>query len=287
MIPQEIKVWGKFQEDSVKIGQKIHYSLWVKHEGKNELFFPNTSNQWGSFEITQKDYFKTKTLKSGEYVDSAVYQMRVFSTDNPKVLQLPIYVASDIDCTAVYPKSDTLYIKKLVPNAETINLDSLYQSIPIEPLTPKKDIKTFLFDLLLLIIFIAVINWVLGKRIRMGFELYLLWRKNRDFNRSFNRLFRNINASETGLKNLEKILILWKTYLENITGLGFSTSTSKEIIDLLPDKRLEKTLNDVDFAIYGGNYSENTMKSLENLLEIADSMYKKGQQKIHLTYRKK
>ena len=287
MIPQEIYVWGKFKEDSVKIGQKIHYSLWVKHEGKNELFFPNASGQWGPFEIIQKDYFKTKSTETGSYIDSAVYQMRVFSTDNPKVLQLPIYVVTDIDCTAVYPKSDSLFVKKLVPNAETINLDSLYQTIPIEPLTPKKDIKTFLFDLLILIIFIAVINWVFGKRIRMGFELYLLWRKNRDFKRTFNRLIRNINASEIGLKNLEKVLILWKTYLENITGLGFSTSTSKEIIDLLPDKRLEKTLNDVDFAIYGGNYSENTMKSLKNLLEIADSMYKKGQQKIHLTYRKK
>jgi len=287
MMQQEIKVWGKFQEDSVKIGQKIHYSLWTKHKGKNELFFPNATSQSRPFEIIQKDYFKTQKLPTGEYIDSAVYQMRVFSTENPKVLQLPIYIASDIDCTAVYPNSDTINIIKLVPNAEQINLDSLYQSIPIEPLTPKKDIKTFLFDFLILLIFIGVINWIFGKRIRMSFELYLLWRKNRDFKRSFNRLMRNINASEGGLKNLEKVLNLWKTYLENITGLGFSTSTSKEIIDLLPDKRLEKTLNDLDFAIYGGNYSDNTMKSLKNLLEIADSTYKKGQQKIHLTYRKK
>ena len=250
-------------------------------------FFPNAQTNLAPFEIIQKDYFNTKTLPSGKYVDSAVYQMRLFSTENPKVLQLPIYMATEIDCTAIYPKPDTIFVKKLVPNAENINLDSLYQSIPFEPLTPKKDIKTFLFDILVLLIVFGIINWVFGKRIRMGVALYLLWRKNRDFNRNFLRLRRNVNNTDAALRNLEKALILWKTYLENITGLGFSTSTSKEIIDLLPDKRLEKTLNDLDSAIYGGNYTENTLQSLDSLLVIADGMYKKGQQKIHITYKKK
>jgi hypothetical protein len=287
MSPQELQVWGKFQEDSVKIGQTIHYSLWVQHRGKNELFFPNAQINVAPFEIIQKDYFKTKMIRPGVYVDSAVYQMRLFSLQNPKVLQIPVYTASDIDCTAIYPQADSLYVKKLVPNAASIDLDSLYQSIPFEPLTPKKDIKTFLFDFLVLLIIIGIINWIFGKRIRMGFELYLLWRKNRDFQRNFARLKRNVNESDAGLRNLEKALILWKTYLENITGLGFSTSTSKEIIDLLPDKQLEKSLNDLDFAIYGGNFSERTVQSLNNLLKIAETTYKKGQQKIHITYRKK
>lgn len=79
MSPQELQVWGKFQEDSVKIGQTIHYSLWVQHRGKNELFFPNAQINVAPFEIIQKDYFKTKMIRPGVYVDSAVYQMRLFS----------------------------------------------------------------------------------------------------------------------------------------------------------------------------------------------------------------
>ncbi len=287
MNPQGIHVWGKFKEDSVKVGQKIHYSLWVKHDGKSELFFPNAQSNLAPFEIIQKDYFKTKKIDATTFLDSAVYQMRLFSIENSHIVQLPIYSATEIDCTAIYPKPDTLFLKRLVPQAEQLNLDSLYQTIPFEPLTPKRDIKTFLFDFLLLLVLIGVVNWIFGKRIRMGFELYLLWRKHRDFRRNFGRLVRNVNNSDTGLRNLEKALILWKTYLEKITGLGFSTSTSKEIIDLLHDKQLEKTLNEMDFAIYGGNYSNSTLQSLNSLMDIADTMYKRGQQKIHMTYRKK
>ncbi len=287
MSPQQIQVWGSFKEDSVKIGQTIHYSLWVKHNGKKELFFPNAETQVLPFEITQKDYYKTKKLNSTTFIDSAVYQMRLFSTDQIHPFQLPIYQSTEIDCTAIYPKQDTIFIKRLVPNANQIKLDSLYQTIPFEPLERKKDIKTFLFDFLVLLILIGLFNWFLGKRIRMSFELYLLWRKHREFKRNFARLARNVSNSDLGIRSLEKAFILWKSYLEKITGLGFSTSTSKEIMDLLHDRKLEKTLNDMDFTIYGGNYSEYTMQSLNSLLDIADSVYKREQQKIHITYRKK
>lgn len=282
-----IKVKGSFLEDSVKIGQKIHYSLWVKHKGASEIFFPNASANVYPFEITQKDYFKTKKQDDGSYIDSAVYHLLIFNPGKTNTLSLPIYTASDIDCTAVYPPADTLFVKRLVAKPENIQLDSLYQSIPFEPLSPKKDIKTFLFDFLVILIVIGIINWFFGKRIRMAFELYLLWRKNRDFKRSFQRLFRNINATAAGLINLEKALVLWKKYLENISGLGFSTSTSKEILDLLPDKRLEKALNEMDFAIYGGNFSENTLRNVETLLQIAENMYTREQRKIRIAFRKK
>lgn len=287
MNKKQIKVLGAFKEDSAKIGQNFHYSLWVKHPGTTEIFFPNTQNNFAPFEITQKDYFKTKKLADGMYLDSAVYHMHVFSPNSINALALPIYTISDVDCTAIYPKPDTLFIKKLVPHPEQIKLDSLYQTIPFEPLTPKKDIKTFLFDFLVILIIIGIVNWLFGKKLRMAYELYRLWRKNRDFTRAFQRLFRNINQTSSGIKNLEKALVLWKKYLENISGLGFSTSTSKEILDLLPDKRLEIALNDMDFAIYGGNFSENTLHNLEILLQIAESSYKRAQQKIRITFRNK
>ncbi|MEY4384020.1 MAG: hypothetical protein RI995_1562 [Bacteroidota bacterium] len=286
MNPKQIKVFGRFQEDSVKIGQKFHYSLWVKHSGKNELFFPATNTSIPPFEITQKDYFKTKKLTNGEYVDSAVYHLQLFQPESPRILSLPIYAANDIDCTAIYPAKDIIYVKNLVKSPEKIDLNDLYQQIPFEPIQPKKDIKTFLFDILILLIIVGIINWLFGKRLRMAFELFISWRKNRDFKRAYQRLQRNINNSESGLRNLEKAIVLWKNYLENISGLPFSTSTSKEIIDLLPEKRLEKALNEMDSAIYGGNFSKNTLQSVENLLVIAASMYKRQHKKIRINFRK-
>lgn len=286
MIQNNFQVKGKFQEDSVKIGEKIHYSLWVKHSGKNELFFPGTQQNFGAFEVSQKDFFKTREIGKGQYLDSAVYELRLFQSQNPKILQIPVYLSSDIDCTAVYPKSDTIFVKTLVKSPETIQIDSLFQSIPFQPISPKRDIKTVLFDLLILLVIIGIINTVLGKRIKLWIQLYFHWRKFRDFQKSFQRLNRNVNKTPLGIQNLEKALVLWKKYLEQITGLGFATSTSKEIIDLMPENRLEKALNELDFTIYGGNFSENTSKHLEILLKIAQSKYNRVRQNMYLKFKK-
>jgi len=280
------QVKGKFQEDSVKIGEKIHYSLWVKHSGKQELFFPGTQQNFGDFEVSQKDFFKTRAIGKGHYVDSAVYQLRLFQSHNPKILQIPVYISSEIDCTAVFPKRDTIYVKTLVKSPENIQLDSLFQSIPFQPISPKKDIKTVLFDLIVLLLIVGIINAILGKRIKLWIQLYFHWRKFRDFQRSFLRLIKNVNNTPLGIHNLEKALVLWKNYLEQITGLGFATSTSKEIIDLMPENRLEKALNELDFTIYGGNFSENTSKHLEILLKIAQSKYNRGRQIMYLKFKK-
>ena len=276
-----VQIKGQFIEDSAKIGQDIHYSLRVIHPKGQEIFFPSINQRFGQLQPVKKDYFTTKT-QGNVSVDSAVYTFKSFSIDDYQVLQIPVYTWADADCTLLADKPDTIFLKRLVPNAKSIDLDSLYQTIPIPPLQPKADVKNVLWGGASLIILIGLVYWLFGNRIERGLRIYLLWRKNIEFKRSFQRLQRNISNTNKGLQNLENVFSLWKNYLENLTKLPFSTFTTTEMVDNLKDKRLVKVLKEVDSAIYGGNFSEKTVDAVKLLTEIAQSLYVTEREKISL-----
>lgn len=281
MQEQSIQLQGRFLEDSAKIGQDIHYVLRVAHKPSQEIFFPGVQQSFGIFKPIKKEYFPTKTNEKGISIDSAVYTFQQFSIRDFQTLRIPVALQTEQDCTLVAPPADTIYLKRLLPNASSIKIDSLIQSIPISPLKPKPDLKNLAMGAISILIVAGLIYWLLGKRIRQGIKLYLLWRKNLEFRRAYQRLMRNISNSAKGLENLENATALWKNYLERLTDIPFATFTTTEMVDNLPDKRLEKTLQEVDSAIYGGNFSSNTLEAIKVLLEIAETAYNQERAKIN------
>ncbi|MEY4274206.1 MAG: hypothetical protein RL638_1154 [Bacteroidota bacterium] len=281
MQEQSIQLQGRFLEDSAKIGQDIHYVLRVAHKPSQEIFFPGVQQSFGIFKPIKKEYFPTKTNEKGISIDSAVYTFQQFSIRDFQTLRIPVALQTEQDCTLVAPPADTIYLKRLLPNASSIKIDSLIQSIPISPLKPKPDLKNLAMGAVSILIVAGLIYWLLGKRIRQGIKLYLLWRKNLEFRRAYQRMMRNISNSAKGLQNLENATALWKNYLERLTDIPFATFTTTEMVDNLPDKRLEKTLQEVDSAIYGGNFSSNTLEAIKVLLEIAETAYNQERAKIN------
>jgi hypothetical protein len=281
MQQQAIQIDGHFLEDSAKIGQTIHYSLRVSHPKGQEIFFPSINQRFGQLYPIKKDFYTTKTQGLNS-IDSAVYSFKSFGIEDYQTLQIPVYTWTDVDCTQLADKPDTIFLKRLVPNAKSIDLDSLYQAIPIQPLEPKPELKNVLIGSISLLVLIGLIYWIFGNRIKRGFKAYLLWRKNVEFKRGFQRLQRNISNTNKGLQNLENAFSLWKNYLENLTELPFATFTTTEMVDNLKDKRLIKVLKEVDSAIYGGNFSEKTVDAVKLLTEIAQSLYLKERAKISL-----
>ena len=270
---------GKFQEDSAVIGQPIHYSLYVRHPKEQEVFFPKANQNFGSFETVKREFFATTTTASGS-MDSAVYTLRLFNLAPVQKLQIPIYLQQEPDCTLIYPVVDSIHLKRLLPHPEQIDLDSLYQSIPIQPLSPKTDLKNVVAAGISLLILSGLIYWIFGKAITKLFKRYLLWRRHREFRRTFQRYARQVAGTPVGLSNLEKAFSAWKKYLEKLTLLPFTTFTSKEMLDNLADEAMEKVLNEMDSAIYGGNFSKNTVESVQYLDELAANLYEVAQEKI-------
>lgn len=286
MQEKELQIEGKFLEDSVKIGQIFHYTVFVKHPKNQEIFFPSVHQNIGTFEPVKREYFVTKT-KGQNSIDSAIYTFRLFNIQKSHILNFPIYVMNDQDCTLISPKPDTIFIKHLVKHPENVNLDAIYSQIAIPHLAPKTELKNILSWGLGVLLFAGLVYWFFGNRIKQTYKLYLLWRKNLDFRRSFQRYFRNISNSTLGLRNLEKAFTLWKIYLESLTQIPFSTFTTKEMLDNLNVKRLDKYLNEMDSAIYGGNFSTKTMDSVTELMNIANNIYQSERRKIKLESKKK
>jgi hypothetical protein len=175
---------------------------------------------------------------------------------------------------------DSIYLKRLLPHPEQIDLDSLYQSIPIQPVSPKTDLKNVVAAGISLLILAGLIYWIFGKAITKLFKRYLLWRRHREFRRTFQRFARQVAGTPVGLSNLEKAFSAWKKYLEALTQLPFTTFTSKEMLDNLADETMEKVLNEMDSAIYGGNFSTNTVESVQYLDSLAANLYALEQEKI-------
>lgn len=278
---QALRIRGTFLEDSAKIGQDIHYVLRVSHAPQQEIFFPSINQGFGAFKPVKKDYFPTKTINNGVSIDSAIYTFRQFSIRDFQTLQINVAIQTEMDCTFVSPEPDTIFLKRLMPNANQTKIDSLISSIPIIPLKPKPDLRNITLGAVSLLITLGLIYWLLGNRIRQGLKLYLLWRKNVEFRRTYQRLTRNISNSSKGLQNLENAAALWKNYLERLTSIPFATFTTTEMVDNLSDKRLEKTLQEVDSAIYGGNFSNRTIEAMNVLMEISESIYLKERAKIN------
>lgn len=261
------------------IGQPIHYSLYVRHPKDQEVFFPKANQNFGAFETVKREFFATKTTAAGS-MDSAVYTLRLFNLAPVQKLQIPIYLQQEPDCTLIYPVVDSIYLKRLLPHPEQIDLDSLYQSIPIPPLSPKTDLKNVVALGVSLLILAGLIYWIFGKAITKLFKRYLLWRRHREFRRTFQRYARQVAGTPVGLSNLEKAFSAWKKYLEELTLLPFTTFTSKEMLDNLADEAMEKVLNEMDSAIYGGNFSKNTVESVQYLDALASNLYEVEQGKI-------
>jgi hypothetical protein len=286
MRQDSFQIQGKFIEDSVKIGHPFRYTISVKHAEKQEVFFPSIQQNFNEFEPVKREYFITKTTGQTS-LDSAVYTFRLFDMQDSHILRFPIYLMDGQDCTLISPKPDTIFLKKLVKNPTKINLDSLYSQIEIPLLTPRAELKNILSWSVGGIILLSLIYWIFGNKIKQTIKLYLLWRKNLDFRRAFQRYFKNITNSTVGLRNLEKAFTLWKNYLEKLTHIPFSTFTTKEMLDNLNVKHLDKSLNEMDSAIYGGNFSTKTIESLNFLMGIANNIYETERRKIKLESKKK
>jgi hypothetical protein len=59
------------------------------------------------------------------------------------------------------------------------------------------------------------------------------------------------------------------------------------MLDNLNVKHLDKFLNEIDSAIYGGNFSEKTIESVNFLLTIANNFYQSERRKIKLEGKKR
>ncbi|MFD2512631.1 hypothetical protein ACFSRY_02020 [Pontibacter locisalis] len=265
---------GTFDQDTVKIGQLLQYTLVHHHAAAQEVVLPDANYNFAPFEFVSKSFFPTYT-KAGISTDSAVYTLRTFETQPEQQLALPVYLLHAEDTLEVYAEADKVVLKQLVEQV-------------VEPLSVKANTKLttveqrFNWPMLLLwivaiTVFLSLVWFIFGQTIKRKYKLYRLRKDHLYFASRYNsHLDRFIKSGSS--QSLEKAVSLWKNYLTKLERSAINSFTTKEIVEYYnDDESVNTALRLCDRAIYGTAAAEadpETNKALSMLRRFAKARYK-------------
>lgn len=270
-----VKIKLQFDSTKIQIGKPFKATLVCKHSAKLDLLMPDSIYNFEPFLCLNKKEFETKTINNIS-TDSVIYSLTTFSIDSIQKLKLPVWYFNHDDTTIQLSNECFIFLNKTInqDNSNVLKADTQYV-----PLSQTFDYVFWLtiFVVILFILFVAFVFF--GKGIKKQFFLYLgklnFDRFLADFERKSITLSRNHSTSD-----LDKLLGIWKKYLEEITQKPIKTFTSKEIAEFIENESLYNALSKIDRAIYGGEFTEEIISNLTILKIVAKEYYLKKQEEV-------
>jgi hypothetical protein len=255
---QDVIVQGKFQSDSLLIGQPVPFSVTALYPRELQILFPDSTYNFQPYELAERKYFATKT--SGEISrDSVVYYLTSFEIDSIQVFQLPVFVVQAADCTQVSSRPDSIFLKQFVAAVP----DSVEaRALPLKTNTEYLTVSWMLdYPVLIagvgILLVTALIIWLLfGKRIKRYYAVKRLNRSHYSFLERYEHAVQQVQSGFSPPK-AESALVIWKKYMESLEGKPYTKFTSKEIAGMEMDERLASALKGIDRMIYGGVAQES------------------------------
>ena len=279
---QEIVVRGRFQKDTVKIGEQVPYSFSVHYPSSRSVVFPDSTFTFAPFELERKIYFPTRTSHHTS-VDSAVYFLATYELDSVQLLSLPVFVLQRNDCTSVYARPDTLFVSTLV---KVIPESVAAKDLPLKSNADYLGVQWLLnYPLLLVIggvlIVLLIVVWIVfGRKLRRYFLLRRLNKNHLDFLKRFARHIETLRT-ERAYTEAESALVDWKKYMESLVASPFTKFTTKEILQFAADETLGHALHAIDRMVYArdGSFSPESFERLRSFSE--DQFTKKTEEVKH------
>lgn len=258
---------GRFLSDSVKTGHMIPFAFSYLHSPEATVFFPDTAYNFSPFELVRQEIFPTSTDENGS-VDSVIYFFKTFTIQPQLTLSLPIYLVTESDSTILFSKPDTVRLEELINN------ESLKSGTPETDFSMVKTKKPFDYwkyakYILLIVAVLGSIYLFFGNYIRRQYRLLVYRKRHRDFVVKFKRY---IKESDTP-QNVNQALIMWKRHLQTLENVPFTTLTTKEIVEAIPNERLGEALRTMDMNIYGDVKSSQMIFAMSKLLDIANERF--------------
>lgn len=265
----KLDIKGRFQKDSMLLGERMSFSLSCGHPANVEVFFPDKNYSFGSFKFIEKTYYPTKT-KAKYSLDSAVYSLSSTEIDSIQYLKLPIFVKIKNDTLALFSNKDSVWLVNEIGSNYRPDLSLK----PIALNTQNSYWPTLLKSLALAFLFF--VWWqVFGNVVSRQITALFLARKHREFAKDFRK---NMNSGKQD-KIIEGIK-MWKNYISKLQPVDLSALTSSEISQALPIQGLDEALTQVDQSIYGINDGQNLRQAQESLEAIASYYYNHRKQEL-------
>lgn len=271
---QEVSVSGRFESDTVKLGEPIRYFLTARYPQQYQLLFPDSTFAFTPFEFLKKEFVITKTQNGISY-DSAVYTLATYEIDSLQLLTLPVFQVQKQDCLIYLATTDTVFFKELVQAVP----DSLAANqLPLKTNTAYSPVRWILNYPLFLILggallLLAIIGWIaFGKKIRKYFTLKRLNRSHQTFLNQFEKSV-EVLKNQFSPERAESSVTLWKQYMEELSAIPYTKYTSREILEK-DSSDLKQALQSVDRMIYG-RLNPTTLDSFHQLKDFTQSRFNK------------
>jgi hypothetical protein len=200
-----------------------------------------------------------------------------FEIEPVQTLSLPIFIISEKDSTPVFASPDTVYLREMI--AGPVDTLSLKSNTHYRPLKHETNYSFLLLILLGILVLFGLLVLLFGKQIRTRFRLYRLENRHLAFLQEFTQIKNQLNSGDT-VQLLERMVVQWKIYIESLSGKPYSSYTTKEISDSIPDKPLAEALQYVDRSVYGGLPYDPSSGTIDALQDFAVRLYEKRRKEI-------
>lgn len=274
LFSQEINYQIYFLEKDIKIGDSIKLVSIINYPKEIELIQPDSSFQFFPFSFVKKENFESK-LNERIISDSSLYILRSFEIDSIQSIRLNSFILNGKDCLEISSNYDTVYFKSLVNNTDQkVKKNMSFNEILLIINTYKLLLYSIVFICLILAVYLLFRKKIIAYfRKRKVLKSYAL------FNKEFEKIKKQFKTN-ADKNNLEKIILIWKRYIEKLTSIPYSSMTTKEIIDFFDNENLIKSLKYIDEMIYSDKLIEMDKFSFKYLLDYADSKTKELIKKI-------
>lgn len=251
-------VHGKFIEDSLYIGENIHFTLSVKYPKSQISIFPDSSFRYFPFEYLKKKYIPTRTDSLYAY-DSVVYVLASYEVINKQSLSLPIKFITNKDTVTFHSIKDSIFLRRFVNIASERDVKADAELI----VTPEKLNYPYLIALVVSVLIILFLLYkTFGAVFITRYKLFILRRAHNKFIKDYDELVIQFIGTKE-LRLIEQILTSWKNYLTRLEDIPINTYTTKELIHLFEQEELESTLQSIDRNVYGGMITTDINDSLQ------------------------
>ena len=253
---QEIEYKVYFIEDSVKIGDSIPLISILKYPKSIELIQPDSSYNYLTFEYIDKKTFPSIQIDN-IILDSTVYYLRTFEIDSTQNIKLEATIINKDDSLNIISNTDSITLISQVTDISSSLINNTLFSVLKSIFNSEKVIY-----LIIIILSIIILLFILfRKKIIKYFKIRKIKIQLNKFNIEFELLSKNYSKNNK-IRELEKLLLLWKRFMEKFTNKPFSSSTTNEISYFINDKNILGILSTSDKCIYSDN---NSPIELENL----------------------
>ena len=265
---------GRFDRDTIKMGELVQYSLVYRHPAFQEVILPDSSYSFSPFEFVRKEFYPTST-NNGISTDSAVYVLRTFAIAPEQSLAVPVYILDEGDTVRVPTAPEKIVLHQLVSQVnEPLAFRSETRLVQVEE---RFDWPRLLVWIVAIVVFMTLVWFIFGEAIKKRYRLYRLRKDHLYFNSRYSSHVDRFTKSGAA-QSLEKAVSLWKNYLTKLERSAINSFTTKEIVEYYhDDENVNTALRLCDKAIYGNLLTEadsETGKALSMLRRFAKGRYK-------------